>query len=61
MLPFYRTVCAWRVGWDRETCFRERVLPLGLGLDLRHHVWPVDPHPLHGRRPDEVGPLDPLQ
>lgn len=43
------------------TSFRERVLPLGLGLDLRHHVWLVDPHPLQGRRPNEVGPLDPLQ
>jgi hypothetical protein len=60
MLPFYRTVCARRVGWDRETCFRERVLPLGLGLDLRHHVWLVVTHPLQSCRPDEVAAPDPL-
>jgi len=47
--------------WTDRRSFRERVLPLGLGLDLRHHVWLTDPHPLHGRRPDEVGPLNPLQ
>jgi hypothetical protein len=46
MLPFYRTVCARRGGGDWETSFRERVLPLGLGLDLRHYIWLVDPHPL---------------
>ena len=59
MLPFHRTVCARR-GGDREASFRERVLPLGFGLDLRHHVWLVDPHPLQSSRPDEVSAPDPL-
>jgi hypothetical protein len=56
-----RTLGAYEAEIQLVTSFRERVLPLGLGLDLRHHVWLVDPHPLQGRRPDEVGPLDPLQ
>jgi hypothetical protein len=43
MLPFHWTVCG--------AFGRERVLPLGRGVDLRHHVWPVDQHPLQGRRP----------
>jgi len=60
MLPFHGTVCARRGGGGRETSFRERVLPLGLGLDLRHHVWLVDTHPLKSCRPDEVAAFDPL-